>query len=35
VARGKVFMTSCGTLPADYPKVESLCRTVVESIRTR
>jgi hypothetical protein len=35
VSEGKVFTTSCGTLPADFPKVESLCRTVVESIRAR
>jgi len=32
---GKAFATICGTVPADFPKVESLCRTVVESIGVR
>jgi hypothetical protein len=35
ISGSKAFLTTCGTLPADFPKVESLCRTVVESIRAR
>ena len=29
----KAFLMTCGALPVDYPKVESLCRTVANSIR--
>lgn len=35
ISGGKAFVTTCGAVPADFPKVESLCRTVVESIRVR
>ena len=35
ISAGKAFLTTCGTAPADFPKVESLCRTVVESAKAR
>lgn len=31
VSGDKVYAASCGTLPEDFPQVEHLCRTVVES----
>jgi hypothetical protein len=33
VSGAKVFIMTCGALPAEYPKVESLCRTVANSIQ--
>ena len=35
IVRGKAFLAICGSLPNDYAKVESLCRTVVESTRAQ
>ena len=35
IARGKAYLAICGSLPDDFAKVESLCRTVVESTRTQ
>jgi hypothetical protein len=33
VSGGKVFLVICSAAPADFPRVESLCQTVVNSIR--
>jgi hypothetical protein len=33
ISGGKVFIMLCGAVPADFPKVESLCQTVVNSVR--
>ena len=35
VSGSKGFIASCGTLQTDFPKVQSLCRTMVESTRAR
>jgi len=35
ISGNKALASTCGTAPTDFPKVESLCRTVVESIRAR
>jgi hypothetical protein len=35
ISGSKAFVATCGTVAEDFPNVESLCRTVVESIRVR
>ena len=35
ISRGSIFRASCGTSASEFRQVESLCRTVVESIRAR
>jgi hypothetical protein len=35
ISEGKAFSTTCAGAQADFPKVESLCRTVVESMKVR
>jgi hypothetical protein len=35
ISEGKAFSTTCAVPEADFPKVESLCRTVVESMKVR
>ena len=32
---GKGFVLTCETLAADFPKIESTCRTVASSLRAR
>jgi hypothetical protein len=35
ISGSKAFVATCGTMAEDFPNVESICRTVVESIRVR